>query len=271
MRTRNVGALALVGVLAGCSGKAAVGETTAPATAVATTTATTAAPTAPTSPSGAGPLSPLRTVTVSVAGVAKGRPDAMTVSMGVVAMAPTAADALSFVSGKTDALLTTLRQASIADDDIQTSSLGVSPTYDYTQIGPNSVPKLTGYAASNQVTVVIRGVERAGGLIDAAATAVGEGFQMYGGAFSLQDARDKQAEARVDALAKARTHAEQLASASGLRVGPIVAISEGAGGYPNVYYPAGAAAKAAAASAVPIVPGTQTETVVLTVTFELAL
>ena len=207
---------------------------------------------------------------MSVAGVAKGRPNAMTVSMGVVTFAPTAASALAAASSKTEALLTTLRQAPVTDDDIQTSSLGVSPTYDYTQTRPSSVPRLKGYTAANQVSVVIRGVERAGGLIDAAATAVGEGFQMYGGAFSLQDTRDKQAEARTDALARARAHAEQLASASGLRVGPIVAISEGAGGYPSAYYPAGAAVRDSAASAVPIVPGTQTETVVLTVTFELA-
>ena len=225
---------------------------------VVTTTTTSAA-------AGDSPSGPVRTITVTAVGQAKGQPDALTLSLGVFATAGTATDALATVSTKTRSLLDAVGQAGIADDDVQTAGLGVNPAYDYTSQTPDRPPRATGYMATNQVTVIVRGLDKVGSLIDAAASAVGDGFQMYGGGLSFQDATSQRAAARADALNKARLQAEQLATGIGGRLGTILAVTEGTsppGAHPALY-------AASAASAMPIQPGTQTVDIVVTVTFEL--
>ncbi|MGH1557993.1 SIMPL domain-containing protein [Caulobacter segnis] len=52
-----------------------------------------------------------------------------------------------------------LKKAGIAERDIQTSNLNLNAQYAYEQ---NQPPKLTGYQASNQVTITVRDPDEAG-------------------------------------------------------------------------------------------------------------
>ena len=88
--------------------------------------------------------------------------------------------------------------------------------------------------------------------------------------FFVDDQTEAAREARVQAVEDARTKAEELASASGLTLGPVIAISEGiAGGYVPVYGRAMGGGMGAAADSVPVETGSTTVAVDVTITFEL--
>ena len=57
-----------------------------------------------------------------------------------------------------------LTRAGVADRDIQTSNINLNPDYAYEN---NRPPRLTGYNASNQVTVRFRDIANAGEILDA--------------------------------------------------------------------------------------------------------
>src|SRR5581483_3272229 len=80
-------------------------------------------------------------------------PDIATVSAGVTTQARTAREATSVNNGHMQAVLDALKQASIANRDVQTSRLSIQPTYE-----PNrgQGTTITGFQATNQVTVKLR-------------------------------------------------------------------------------------------------------------------
>lgn len=214
-----------------------------------------------------GPGSSGRTITVTATGEAASRPDALSLSFGVSANARTATEALARASTSTTALLIVLEQAGIADADVQTANLGVTPIHDYEHQTPGRPPQLTGYQAVNRLAVLVRGLDRVGPLIDAAAAAVGDGFEMYDAGFSVLDEVDQQAIARRDALAKAWDRARQLAAGAGGELGDVLAIAEGpwdGGRFGPVIN-----ARLLSTAPMPIQPGTETIRVTLTVTYEL--
>jgi len=190
-------------------------------------------------------------------------PDLATVRAGVVTQAATAAAALADNAARTGRVLARLRRAGIADRDIATASVQLQPQYRY---GENVPPVITGYGATNTVSVRFRDVAKAGGVLDAL---VAEGAnQIDGPALSLSEPDGALDEARVDAVRRARAKAEQYARAAGLRVTRIVSIAEAgqdAGGpeRPPVVFARAARADAATA----IAPGEKDVTVTLNVRF----
>lgn len=192
-------------------------------------------------------------------------PDVATISAGVVTQAATAGAALTDNARRMAATVAALKRAGIADRDIQTSSIGLAPQYRY---GENVPPVITGYQASNQVSVRFRDVKRAGPILD---TLVKEGAnQINGPTFSLDTPDAALDEARTAAIAKARARAELYARASGLRVSRILAISEEgetSAPPPRPMMMAMARSKEAADTAVEA--GEQTLSVTVRVSFEL--
>jgi uncharacterized protein YggE len=77
-------------------------------------------------------------------------PDIARVSAGVVTQAATASAAIQQNAGRMTSVRAALRRAGIADRDIQTSSISLQPEYRYTE---GRTPELTGYRASNEVSV----------------------------------------------------------------------------------------------------------------------
>ena len=91
-------------------------------------------------------------------------PDVAIISTGVVTRATTATAAIRGNATRMERVRAALRAAGIADKDIQTSSLNLNPEYNYVQ---NQPPRLTGYTASNQVTVRFRDIGETGKILDA--------------------------------------------------------------------------------------------------------
>ena len=206
---------------------------------------------------------PLRTVTVTAEGSAKGTPDTAIVQMGVQTRSDSAKQALELANQKTAQLLDALKFGGVKPEDITTTNVFVYPQYD------NSGQKITGYQAGNTVSATIRDVGKAGAVIDAAAGVVGDEITLQGVSFSIDDTGTLRQAARDDAVAHAKSQADQLAAATGLHVGDVVSIVEGAVPTVPVFAAAPTTAAGADSAAVPLQPGQQELNLSVTVVYEL--
>ena len=152
-------------------------------------------------------------------------PDVATISAGVVTQAADGNAAMRQNAEQMDKVMAAIRAAGIADKDIQTSGIGLNPQYRYAE---NEAPKITGYQASNTVSIKVRDLPKLGKVLDALAAQGAN--QINGPSFEIDQPEPVRDEARLAALKKAQTRAETYAKALDLRVRRIVSISEGGGG-----------------------------------------
>jgi len=199
---------------------------------------------------------------IQATGTSTRAPDIATIGAGVVTQATKARDAMTANATAMSATIAALKRAGVADRDIQTQSINLQPQYRY---GDNQPPVLTGYQASNRVSVRIRDMAGAGGVIDALVASGAN--QIDGPTLSVEHPETALDEARAKALATARTRADLYAKAAGLTVRRIVRISESDGAPPIVRPMAMMAAKRA--DSTPVEAGEQELAVSLSVTFEL--
>src|SRR5437868_2652835 len=152
-------------------------------------------------------------------------PDLAIISAGVITRAATASSAIQQAATRMARVREALRQAGIADRDIQTSNISLNPQYTYVQ---NQPPKLNGYSASNQLNVRFRDIANTGNILDAL---VAEGAnQINGPNLTIDKPEAALDEARTKAVAMGRARADLYARSLGLRVVRIVSVSE-SGGY----------------------------------------
>lgn len=190
-------------------------------------------------------------------------PDLAIISAGVVTRAATARQAMQQAANKMARVRAALSKAGIADRDIQTTTIQLNPDYAYEN---NRPPRLTGYNASNQVTVRFRDVASAGEILDAL---VAEGANSINGPnLTIDKPEAALDEARARAVAAGRARAELFARSMGLRVVRVVAVSETGGNYP-VPPPMPMMRAEAADASTKIDPGEQKLQVNLAMTFEL--
>lgn len=210
-------------------------------------------------------------LTVTAEGKSIRTTDLALFSAGVVTQGKTATEAMSANAAAMNNVIATLKKAGIADRDIQTSSLNLSPVYGQPVIGPNGQqiqePRIVGYQANNTVTVRSRDIKGFGKVLDALVASGAN--QVYGPNSQMSDPSAAMDEARVDAMKAARARGDLYAKAAGLRVVRIISISEG-GGYspPQPVYAKVMMADAAAPT--PIAAGEVEAQVSLSVQFELA-
>ena len=205
------------------------------------------------------------TLNLSAHGETQAAPDEATITLGVLTKASNAGAAMTQNAGRMNAVIAALRGAGIAAKDIRTSNLSLNAQYDY---APNTPPHLTGYQASNDVTVTVEDLERLGPAIDAV-TAAGAN-QINGIGFGLKSSQAAEDAARLDAVKALRAKAELYAQASGYHVARLVNLSESGGdGYQPVRPMAMAMAKGVA-QGVPVSSGELTVRVDVSGVFELA-
>lgn len=203
-------------------------------------------------------------LTINAEGMSEGRPDMATINLGVTTEAQTAQAALAENARRMQALTQALRRAGIAERDIQTSNVSVHPQQQWRE---GQAPLITGYQANNSVTAKVRNVNNTGRVIDAAVAAGGN--TVHGVFFSYQDPDAQLDAARRDAIAEARRRAQLYASALGMSVHRIVAVSEGGGFAPPIPMPVAARMEAAQDASTPIAPGQIETRINVGVTFEL--
>jgi uncharacterized protein YggE len=159
---------------------------------------------------------------ISATGKTSRIPDIATIRAGVVTQSSTAAQALADNARRMAGVLAALKAAGVQPRDVATSNVSLQPQYRYENDKP---PAITGYQASNTVSIRFRDVARSGAILDAL---VAQGAnQIDGPSLSLDQPDAALDEARVDAVKRARNRAELYAIAAGMKVVRILSISEG--------------------------------------------
>lgn len=209
------------------------------------------------------------TISVTGHGNATIAPDMATLNFAVVKQAATAAEAMSENSKALSDVIAALKEAGVADRDLQTSNFSVQPVY--RQVEPKDgvypAPEITGYQVFNGVTVRARDLSKVGEIID---TSVKLGINQGGEVnFGNSDDTGVVTDARKKAVENAIAKAKTLAESAGVKLGKVIEIDETqsrAMPQPIAY---ATMAKAAAAESVPIAPGENSYNVVVNVTFEI--
>ena len=192
-------------------------------------------------------------------------PDLAIISAGVQTLRPTATAAIEENAARMERVRGALRRAGIEDRDVQTSSINLNPEYRYAE---NQPPQLTGYRASNTLSVKFRDLKRTGAILDAL---VREGAnQLNGPSLTIDKPESAYDEARVKAIANGRARAELYAAALGMRVVRLLSVSEGGGVHVPPPMPYAMEVRAVSDSAqTKIDPGTQQLQVSVAMSFEL--
>ena len=166
MFTKLAMAIGAAAAVTACSG-AAASRTSAPGAVSATLTAATV------------PAS--RTITATGQGRARGTPDLLTATLGVQTSGPDARTVLTTNSREAAALIGRLQADGVAAADIKTVQLSLSPQYS------DPAPRVTGYAATDTVSVSIHRLDRAGTILDDAAAAGGSDTVIQSLSYSVAD------------------------------------------------------------------------------------
>lgn len=204
--------------------------------------------------------------TISVTGEATvmATPDVATIDGGVISDAKTAREASEATSKAMAAVLTALKGSGIADNDIRTARISLQPQSATRGQMQQGAPQITGYRASNRVTVRMRDVAKIASTID---TLVGAGANDIGGIdFSVTKESELLDEARTRAIADARRKADIYAKAAGVTLGPAASISEDGASPPM---PMQMRTFKASAAATPVSPGEEPLRVQVNVSFEI--
>jgi uncharacterized protein YggE len=186
-------------------------------------------------------------------------PDTAMIRLGVGTQEKTAREASEANAKQMTAVLAAIKDTGVADRDIQTSRLSLQPQYDPNKSG---TARLTGFQASNQVTVRIRDIDKLPTVLDRAITAGAN--EMSGIEFVVSEQSKLLDQARDDAIADARRKADLYAKAAGAKLGRVVSITEEGSAPPP------RPIQALRAGAVPIAPGEQTLRAIVTVSYELS-
>ncbi|WP_410218681.1 SIMPL domain-containing protein [Paracoccus sp. (in: a-proteobacteria)] len=172
-----------------------------------------------------GPMNGPSRLTVTGEGQSRVAPDLATVQLGVTTQAESAADAMTRNSEQQRAVIEALTGAGIDEAQIQTAGLNLNPLMRY---GDGQAPEVTGYQASNIVTVRVSQLERLGEVLDAIVAAGAN--EINGITFTREDGAEALDSARRDAVADARRKAEVLAQAAGLTLGSVLTLRDQATG-----------------------------------------
>ena len=203
---------------------------------------------------------------LSAYGEVKAAPDMATINFAVVTDATTAAEAMAQNATRMNQVMAALRRAGINERDVQTSGLNLSAQYDYVE---NNPPRLRGYQANNQVTVIINDLTKVGTTADAVVSAGVN--QISGISFGLKDPSAAENQARQIAVRNLQAKAALYAQALGTPLGGIRSLTEGGGYAPQPPRPMYAAARMEmAADSTPVAAGELTVRIDITGVYDLA-
>jgi len=132
----------------------------------------------------------------------------------------------------TDIVISSLSNAGIADGDIETNTYRVFPEYSYFDGRERT---LTGYTTSHGLKVTTIDIDKVGLFVDAASQAGANRFDNI--QFKLSDGKLEDAKLALlaDASKNARTKAQAMADAVGVKLGKIKSVTESMPGFFPVY------------------------------------
>ncbi|MEL7106520.1 MAG: SIMPL domain-containing protein [Pseudomonadota bacterium] len=161
-------------------------------------------------------------ISVTGEGQVAATPDMAELTIGVTHEARRADVALGAVADGVAGLFSVLDAAGIDPKDRRTASVSLQPRWD--RASSTAAPRITGYVASNRVTIRVRDLDMLGGLIT---DTVGDGANMLSGlAFVVADPAPLEREARRLAVLEAMEKAALYADTAGVALGDVIAIAD---------------------------------------------
>ena len=195
------------------------------------------------------------TISFSGHGEVTAVPDIANVSFTILKDSKTVADAQAGVATVEKSALDFLKTNSVDAKDIQTANASFNPTYQYQNAicPPVPVPMvntgtvssnniaycppgkqvLTGYEASESITVKVRNTDNVGKIMQGLGT-IGVS-NLNGPNFTIDNPDALQTQARKLAINDAKAKAQVLAKDLGVTLGKIESFSDSSGGYPIMY------------------------------------
>ena len=204
-----------------------------------------------------------RSITVSASATIHAKPDAARIQTGVQTEDATARAAMTANTQAMTKVIDGLKSLGVEGRDIQTMNFNVNPRYN--RPSNSSRPEITGYQVTNEVSVMIRDLNKLGDILDNLIS-LGSN-QVRGMSFELSNAEELKDAARTQAVKNARSRAELIAKAAEAEVGEVLVIREGAPGIdgPRPMFEA----TRSAAQSVPIESGQQSLSATVTLTWAL--
>jgi uncharacterized protein YggE len=203
------------------------------------------------------------TISVSGTGSVILTPDTADLHLGVMKTASTVMAVRAAAATSMTAVIASLKKLGIAEADIQTTTLSLQPTYDYS--ANTNPPRLTGYQLTNTVAVTIRDLDKVGDAIDNAIAA--GATSLDGVSFRVADQTAAEKQARDAAMAQAKSKAQALAAAAGVSITGVSSISESASPVPYPIYYGGMAASPSKDVATPVQVGTTEISIMVAVVY----
>ena len=193
----------------------------------------------------------IRTVSSTGVGEVYVVPDIAYINVGVHTEAPEVSTALTNNSAQAQQVAEALTALGVEAKDIQTTNFYVYPmnTYD------NMTGQVSGtyYSVDNTVYVTVRDLASLGNLLDAVVNSGANTINSI--SFDVQDKDAATAQARDIAIEKAKSEAEAIASAAGVKLGDLQSISVSSSGYATPVYEGKGGGGMAASSTVPVSAG----------------
>ncbi|MEX2431071.1 MAG: SIMPL domain-containing protein [Dehalococcoidia bacterium] len=193
-------------------------------------------------------------ITVTGTGLVSIEPEFAVLSLGVEETADTVAEARAGAAAAMNAMLTAIRDAGVADDDIETQQFRIRAEYR----NISGEQRLDGFRVTNTLTVKVRDMDAVGDVIDRAAEAGGDATRINNITFTIEEGGEAENEARrlavQDAVAKAELYAAEL----GLDRGGLLSLTETGSQFPRseqVRFLVTAAYDGAGSASTPIQPG----------------
>ncbi len=212
----------------------------------------------------AGETQPVPTITVEGEASEAFLPDKVILSFGVVTERPRAIDASAENSKAVRAVIDAVKAEGIEPRAIQSTSVSLEPLF---KDNPDGGRTINGFRASNQLEVEVTPPDRAGLL---AGTLIEKGVNTIDGINFTSNANEERADRlRGQAMRDARHKAEIYVAALGLKLGRVIAISP-QGSMPRPMLMKMASPMRAAAVAVPLEVGQQSDSASVSVTWEIA-
>lgn len=205
-------------------------------------------------------------IEVVTAQTVESEPDEAMVGAGVTTRARTAVASMADNAAKMTAVVARIKSLGIAAQDIQTSGVSLSPSYQYQ---PNNAPPVfLGYDVTNTVSVRLRDIARIGPVLDALVAA--GATNINGPTFRRQDDSAAREEARKLAFQGAQAQAMSLARIAGYGGVKLLEVDEGYTQQPaEIMVTAKRMAPQAVSASTPVEPGRVGTQVQLTVKYEM--
>lgn len=180
---------------------------------------------------------PQSTITVNGSGESYAIPDVATFSFTVTESSKTVEEAQNILNEKISKSLAVLKDASIDEKDIKTTTYNVYPKYEWKQVAclvypcPVGKNEMVGYEVTQNITVKVRDLKKVGDLV----TEIGknEVSNISNVEFTVDNKEKYLAEAREDAIAEAKMKAKELSKQLGVKLGRILYYNEN---LDNPYY-----------------------------------